>query len=164
MTQLERKVPRMKLEGPERYELFFDSAAYRVRCASGFPRFSGIASSRRQKLYVLSDNGGPFYVGATTQPVADRLRYGWKARGTNGYHGYAWRHALLNARLDVWGLDDCADARRDAETIEAEVVFLIRRAGQWPAYQTEIHFHASRPCHRQMAAQIAGTYGLPGAE
>jgi hypothetical protein len=28
-------------------------------------------------------------------------------------------------------------------TIEAEVVYLIRQAGQWPLFQTEIHFHES---------------------
>jgi hypothetical protein len=46
--------------------------------------------------------------------------------------------------------------------VEAEVVFLIRCAGQWPPFQTEIHFHASDPVHRQVAAKIVATYGLPG--
>lgn len=32
----------------------------------------------------------------------------------------------------------------DLETIEAEVVFLIRSAGQWPSDQTEIHLPIER--------------------
>jgi phospholipase/lecithinase/hemolysin len=48
----------------------------------------------------------------------------------------------------------------DIETVEAEVVFLIRCAGQWPQYQTEIHFHPSTAVHRDIAASIIARYAL----
>ncbi|WP_208456081.1 hypothetical protein [Burkholderia ubonensis] len=48
----------------------------------------------------------------------------------------------------------------DIETIEAEVVYLVRQAGQWPKFQTEIHFHPSSADHRQWASTIADRYGL----
>lgn len=44
--------------------------------------------------------------------------------------------------------------------MKAELVFLIRQAGQWPAYQTEIHFHQSTTVHRQVAATIGARFGL----
>jgi hypothetical protein len=49
---------------------------------------------------------------------------------------------------------------RDIETVEAEVVYLIRAAGQWPAFQTEIHFYPSSARHREVAAQIMSHYSL----
>ncbi|WP_305809178.1 hypothetical protein, partial [Staphylococcus epidermidis] len=52
------------------------------------------------------------------------------------------------------------DSCLDIETIEAEVVYLIRQAGQWPRFQTEIHFHPSGDEHRQWALTIAETYDL----
>jgi hypothetical protein len=42
----------------------------------------------------------------------------------------------------------------EIETVEAEVVFLIRNADQWPLHQTEIHFHPSTQVHREAAAAV----------
>ena len=39
-----------------------------------------------------------------------------------------------------------------------KVVFLIRCRGQWPRYQTEIHFHQSSAVHRDLAAWIIQRY------
>ena len=85
-----------------------------------------------------------------------RFRMGFKAKGKHGYHGYAWRHKLTAATLDIWCQEDAntKDADYDIETVEAEVVYLARRAGQWPAGQTEIHFHPSSQKHREVAAAI----------
>ena len=47
----------------------------------------------------------------------------------------------------------------DIETVEDEVVFLIRSAGQWPKDQTEIHFHPSTDVHRAVARSIMARYG-----
>ena len=45
------------------------------------------------------------------------------------------------------------------ETVEAEVVFLIRQEyGQWPEHQTEIHFHKSNDIHRKAAEDIINFY------
>jgi hypothetical protein len=77
----------------------------------------------------------------------------------HGYHGYAWRHHHAKAMLDVWCHEDARDRDTiDIETIEAEVVFLIRGAGQWPLHQTEIHFHPSTQQHRVVAAEIMSRY------
>jgi hypothetical protein len=40
------------------------------------------------------------------------------------------------------------------------VVFLIRQGGQWPAHQTEIHFHPSDAVHREAAASIMARYKI----
>jgi hypothetical protein len=44
--------------------------------------------------------------------------------------------------------------RNERETVEADVVYLIRVAGQWPAFQTETHFYPSSLRRRQVAAEI----------
>jgi hypothetical protein len=49
---------------------------------------------------------------------------------------------------------------KELETVEAEVVFLIRCAGQWPRGQTEIHFHPSEKEHRDLAAKIVKLIGV----
>lgn len=149
----------MKLIGPDVYSLKYTPDAYTVLCAKGRPNFSGIASSKAPKLYIASIDGAPVYVGATKRPMGERMRVGWKAAGDTGYYGYQWRHNGSEAKLHVWAHDDAVDrSHLDMETVEAEVVFLIRQAGQWPLFQTEIHFHRSNECHRQVAAEIFATY------
>jgi hypothetical protein len=80
--------------------------------------------------------------------------------GETGY-GYAWRHHHENVFLDVWAHDDSPTENEclDIESVEAEVVFLIRSAGQWPKDQTEIHFHPSTDVHRAAARSIMARYG-----
>lgn len=145
----------MRVQGPETYELVFTPTAFTVLCRKGTNKFSGLATSKLPKLYIASINKKPVYVGLTKQSIRSRLRYGWNAKGEGGYHGYAWRHGNSKATLDVWCHMDAADrSERDIETVEAEVVFLIRSAGQWPAFQTEIHFHRSTSVHRRVAERI----------
>lgn len=148
----------MRLTGPERYRLAFDAERFAVTCPQGTPRFSELCRSKQHKLYVASTQERPIYVGITQQDMRARLRYGWKASGANGYHGYAWRRALTEAELDIWVQQDPAASIVDLETIEAEVVFLIRTRGQWPLYQTEIHFHPSTEAHRAVAQAIVAHY------
>lgn len=152
----------MKIEQLGRYKLSFDQNNFTVLCPRGTNKFSGLATSKLPKLYLISSEGKPIYVGITKQSVRNRLRLGWKATGANGYHGYAWRRKLLAADLDLWCHRDPPEQRPclDVETIEAEVVYLIRQAGQWPLFQTEIHFHASNDEHRQWASTIIETYDL----
>ncbi len=153
----------MNLTGPDRYALTFDTAKDNrclVQCAKGTPRFSGPASQRVAKLYVVSRDNWPIYVGVTVQTMRTRLRLGFTATGASGYHGYAWRRLFKDAVLDVW----CPIPANgpllpiDAETIEGEVVFLIRQSGQWPRCQTEIHFHESNADHRRIATEIMRHY------
>jgi hypothetical protein len=154
------RVSAMRISGPERYQLAVTPASYVVTCARGTLKSSGIATSRKPKLYVVSVDDKPIYVGVTKQPIRDRFRLGWKAKGETGYYGYAWRHHHANVLLDIWCHDD-PPAKQDCldiETIEAEVVFLIRSAGQWPKHQTEIHFHQSTDEQRGVAAAVMKRY------
>ncbi|HEY4740202.1 MAG TPA: hypothetical protein VIH76_06365 [Candidatus Acidoferrales bacterium] len=138
----------MKISGPERFKLAFDAK----KCTA---KFSGLANKRLPKLYVVVANGELIYVGVTRSTIRARLYSGWNANGKNGYHGYAWRNTHTEADLYVWCHEDApTGSSLDLETVEAEVAFLIRRAGQWPSSQTEIHFHPSRKEHRELAASI----------
>lgn len=152
----------MQIQGPENYKLSYTPSQFTVSCADGSNRFSGIAKSRAPKLYIASINGTPIYVGITKQPMQQRLRYGWTANGKSGYHGYAWRRNGAAAELSVWAHSDAIDRNtREIETVEAEVVFLIRkRTGQWPAFQTEIHFYQSTDRHREIASQILAHFAI----
>jgi len=147
---------KMKITGPEHYKLSFDADKFVVSCSKGTPKFSGLATRKLPKLYVVSVDAKLIYVGITRQSMRTRFRGGFTASGENGYHGYAWRHSFTQAMLDIWCHEDAPtqNSDRDMETIEAEVVYLSRQAGQWPEGQTEIHFHPSTPEHREIAASI----------
>jgi hypothetical protein len=151
----------MRISGPQRYKLTFDANHFNVTCEIGTSKFSGLATSKKPKLYIVSADDKPFYFGITKQSLRNRLRFGFSAAGEGGYHGYAWRRSLIEANLDVWCHEDAPDDElmQDIETVEAEVVFLIRCTGQWPQYQTEIHFHHSQPVHRKTAEAILARYG-----
>jgi hypothetical protein len=151
----------MKIEGPDRYRLTFTAESFTVLCPKGTNKFSGIATLLLPKLYIASIDEKPIYVGVTKQAIRSRLRFGWNAHGQGGYYGYAWRNENTAANLDVWCHMDAIDRNeRDIETVEAEVVFLIRMAGQWPRYQTEIHFHPSGDVHRKIATEIMAHYRM----
>ena len=156
----------MKLVGPERYKLSFDQKAFTVACSKGTPKFSRLTCSKVPKLYIVSVDGKPVYVGITKQAMRTRLRFGFTAVGRGGYHGYAWRNQYREATLDIWAQVEATDrGMLDIETVEAEVVFLARCAGQWPECQTEIHFHPSLPAHRNAADAIwraVANGGIPG--
>jgi hypothetical protein len=153
----------MKITEVGRYKLSFDQQKFTIVCPRGTDKFSGMATSALPKLYIASVEDKPIYVGITKQSIRNRLRFGWRANGEDGYYGYAWRRDLTEANLDIWCHEDPPAGKKsclDMETIEAEVVYLIRKAGQWPLFQTEIHFHPSSEAHRTLAAHIAGKYGV----
>jgi hypothetical protein len=144
------------MTGPDCYKLSLDGGKFTVTCSSGTPKFSGLATSKLPKLYIVCVEGQPVYIGITRQSMRTRLRGGFAATGKHGYHGYAWRSTCKEATLNIWCHEDAptGSADRDIETVEAEVVFLARLAGEWPAGQTEIHFHPSTQVHRDVAATI----------
>lgn len=152
----------MELEGPETYKLAITPESYQVECEKGLPRFSGLAIRlKTPKLYIVSVNRVPIYIGQTTQSMSTRFRYGWKATGKKGYWGYKFRHTHDHADLAIWcSADRTKEGIKDIETVEAEVAFLVRSAGQWPVSQTEIHFHPSTDAHRKVAADIMRHYQL----
>jgi hypothetical protein len=152
----------LKLDGPDRFELRFDADRYAVIHPDGARTFTGRAARPWPKLYVAVAHKKPIYVGITRQSIRNRLRLGWAAAGSHGYHGYAWRRKIKAASLMVWYADaDHGDeSQRELETIEAEVVFAIRAAGQWPAFQTEIHFYESSAVHRRLARRVLDAVAL----
>jgi hypothetical protein len=138
----------MKISGPEHFKLVFDPK----KCTA---TFSGIAKNKLPKLYVVVSGGELIYVGVTKRPMGERFRSGWNAKGRGGYYGYAFRNTHTTADLYVWCHEDAPRrSSLELETVEAEVAFLIRSAGQWPGGQTEIHFHPSGPEHRGLAASV----------
>jgi hypothetical protein len=44
----------MKIAGPERYKLCFDADKFAVTCSRGTPKFSGLATRKLPKFYVVS--------------------------------------------------------------------------------------------------------------
>ena len=151
---------RLALSGPFRYGLKFSATRIiAVEAQDGGRELSGPAALRVPKLYVISNEERPLYVGVTRQTMRTRLRIGFDANGAHGYHGYAWRRSLEQVMLDVWIQSEGGGDTAGLETVEAEVVFLIRQEfGQWPDYQTEIHFHRSDVVHREIARRIIAHY------
>jgi hypothetical protein len=160
----------LKLAGPVRYHVSIvpgsDGKLFQIKDGDGKPKFSKPATSNLPKLYIVTVEGhkAPIYVGITKQSMRTRLRLGCTADGRTGYHGYAWRHVHPEVALDLWCNTD-PDAQkswRDIETVEGEIVFLIRQmGGQWPSNQTEIHFRPSEPYQREAAETIVNRYLSP---
>ncbi|MBW9066099.1 hypothetical protein JNB71_22585 [Rhizobium herbae] len=158
----------MNLVGPARFKINYTPNEKKILCERGTNKFSGLTSSKQPKLYIFSRDNKPIYVGATVRPMGERLRVGWQAQGEGGYHGYGFRLEGDAVDLDVWvdtdPVRERAEGKRsgsDIETIEAEVVYLLRhRNGQWPAFQTEIHFYQSDPDHHREAEKVMAHYGL----
>ncbi|MEK7469265.1 MAG: hypothetical protein AAB074_17970 [Planctomycetota bacterium] len=149
----------MNLIGPEEFDLEFTKCKFEKLVPRAKEGMSARARARRPKLYVVTDGQVPVYVGITRQPIVARLRYGWYADGRTGYYGYAWRRCLKTASLWLWFHPRRGkSAVRELETIEAEVVYEIRRKGQWPEHQTQIHFHPSSPEHRDAALAVLGSF------
>ena len=85
----------------------------------------------------------------TSQAIRSRLRQGFDAVGLHGYHGYQWKHPK-EAWIWIWCFP--GGCPEHVETIEAELVFLIRaNTDRWPEFQTEIHFHQSSEAQRRTA-------------
>lgn len=107
-----------------------------------------------QKLYVVKHADSIVYVGQTGVPIADRLREGFRARGEHGYWGYQWK-ALESVELLIWHFR--GEEKHWVEATEAELVYLVRKnTGQWPQFQSEIHFH-NIPSARDAARAIYAT-------
>ena len=132
----------------------------RVMVESGKGRFASSASKPGFKIYVVSNDSGILYVGHTKQRIRQRLNGGLHRPKRSGYHGYKWRSNRGPLTLDVWTSFPHSTTKRQLETVEAEVVYLVRRLDdQWPENQTEIHFHRSTGKLRRIAEKIYRTAG-----
>lgn len=123
------------------------------------PVNSKLALHSTQRLIYLIKNKDEFlYVGETKSSIEKRFTSGFAAynsfkkngKARNGYKGYKWIKLLeeqnnLSVFVAIFNnLTDSDDAKEKMESIEGELVFLIReRKGYWPKYQHEIHFHNS---------------------
>ena len=150
---------RMILTGPHQYRLIIQPGGgrYEHDPALGHAHFVAPVTTRSPKLYIVSAGAAPIYVGQTVQSLRARMRLGFSADGLGGYYGYSWRHQHPSVDLRIWLLEDAPEETEliDLQTIEAELVYLLRhRLGQWPSYQTEIHFYPSEPIHRNLAEQV----------
>ena len=94
----------------------------------------------KQKIYIIKTTKDQIvYVGKTNQSLSSRLRQGLNPKKGTGYHGYKWKE---NGEIYIYSFTFEGLSDIEIEAIEAEIVFLVRREkGQWPDYQTEIHFH-----------------------
>ena len=118
--------------------------------------FWGRANEKVPKIYILKNKKEIIYVGITKMPLSNRFRFGLMASGKNGYHGYAWKQLSAKGELDSIKLYVYLfESEERTEAIEAEIAYLIRhKAGRWPVYQTEIHFHQANIKEINMAEKI----------
>lgn len=104
------------------------------------------------KIYVIKDKDLFLYVGITIQSLSSRFRYGLKADGEKGYHGYKWK-TKDSIELYVWCFESID--KDQIENIEAELAFLIRtRTGKWPLNQNEIHFNNNFDSGKEIAKKM----------
>lgn len=151
----------MRLVGPFQYTVTVREGGYAVLSEKGRGNFVAPVTNRNPKVYIFAAEGLPIYVGQTVQGMAARMRLGFLADGSSGYYGYRWRHVLPSAQLFVWCLEDVdeQDELLALECIESEIVFAYRAEyDQWPAHQTEIHFHQTTGEHRRLAAEVFGYF------
>lgn len=135
---------------------------YSVISPDGKNHFVKPDTQAGQKLYLVGQAGRLHYVGITNRPVSARLSMGLKAKGKNGYHGYAWKNIRKPMTLHVicWG--GKKEIRKEIEAIEAEVAFLCRRStGEWPLSQTEIHFRPPNASHKKLAIKVYKMFNTP---
>jgi len=132
----------MKITNYTRYTISVQrDHSYSIVAPDGKGHFIKPDTQAGQKLYLVGYGRKLHYVGITNRPMSARISMGLKAKGKNGYHGYAWKKIREPLTLHVicWGGN--RNLRKEIEAIEAEIAFLCRRkTGEWPLSQTEIHF------------------------
>jgi hypothetical protein len=110
-------------------------------------------------IFACAQTQWPIYVGQTKQSVGGRVGGAFKCtpdNRANGFAGYRFKRERTSAFLHVFLGDPSSPwTSQDAECIEAEVVFRIRRdSGAWPAFQSEIHFAPPTARHSAAADEI----------
>jgi len=130
--------------------------------------FEAPLTTSGSKVYLFANKDEIFYVGKTSQKsVTSRFVSAFKAsreQRISGFKGYEFKNHHTDSLLHVFTSADwnksgpkkgTAHWVDDAELIEAEVCYLIRRkTGQWPKYQNEIHFGRFKEEHLQAAQKI----------
>lgn len=117
----------MKTDNYNRYKLKISKSDYLCVEANGKEVNHFITPDTKagiKKLYVVKNGGEIYYVGITSQSISSRLRYGLKAAGEHGYHGYKWKDKITQAELLIWSFP--GSTQEHVEAIEAELVYFIR--------------------------------------
>lgn len=131
---------------------------------TGNMKFKGeIFSGTHYKIYIVKFCNDFLYVGKTTQAIGARFRgnfstYRDSLKKNNGLknYSYKWIKEFVNSEeeLDLYVFRLQATYDDIAESIEAELVFLIRKEkGYWPKFQHEIHFRNSEKA-KEIALEI----------
>lgn len=104
------------------------------------------------KLYVVKSGAKVIYIGIASRNMRSRLRYGFQAKGKGGYHGYKWKD-LSEVDILIWYFPK--EKMDRIKALEAELVYLVRKnSGEWPSYQTEIHFRNTTDDEVRAAEEI----------
>ncbi len=114
----------------------------------GSLKFYGVPKDA-YKIYIVKDEHNFLYIGITKMYLSSRFTLGFNATievGNNGYHGYKWINECREKTLKLIVISfpnmTAADDRNYVETIEAELVYQVRKEfGRWCEYQNEIHFY-----------------------
>jgi hypothetical protein len=150
----------LQLEGDE------GSREMTNKCIDGKPLkklHAPLTTGKLPKIYVIVTKGKVSYVGYSHQSITNRLRIGFNADGSTGYHGYKWVHhkevtmyVFIFENEPLLDPEVLADAKYFYEAVEAELVFLVRKnTEQWPENQNEIHFNnGSMKSARKLAEKI----------
>ncbi len=141
----------------EEYNLKYISETVSFKLVSLNEAKKSALNEERRKVYVVKNQNDFLYVGEANTSMTTRLQRGFTSfryakrnngKGRNGYCGYKWINCLINEKLEKLTVfvavfcEDCDENRNVIESIEGELVFLIRNeTGNWPLYQNEIHFN-----------------------
>jgi hypothetical protein len=128
-----------------------NSKIFQLTSPTGKNHFEKPVTEKKEKIYLIIKSRKIVYVGITKQPIGNRFRGGQNPIKNSGYHGYKW--LAEDGKYKIVILMDFNGY--DTETIEAEIVFNIRKEeGQWPSGQTEIHFHNCGNHQKKLAKEI----------
>jgi len=146
----------MKITQYTRYSMTIKrDRSYSIVAPNGKSHFIKPETQTGQKLYLVGLGKQLHYVGITNRQMSARISMGLKAKGKNGYHGYAWKNIREQLTLHVICWSGSGNLRKGLEAIEAEVAYLCRKeTGKWPLSQTEIHFRPSDTSHKQLALKV----------
>lgn len=130
---------------------------------NGFKQPATTPGMGKVYIFACAQTQWPLYVGKTKQSISLRVGGAFKCtpeKRANGFAGYRFKREITSAFLHVFLGDSSAPwTSQDAECIEAEVVFRIRRdSGKWPAFQSEIHFAPPTAQHSAAADEIIGHF------
>lgn len=142
-----------KIKGKKRVSYIKKVGAFRKK------RWYEANNESLSKIYILKLGTDIIYIGITKSKLSNRFRYGLAAIGANGYHGYKWKELASKGEssdIDLFVyLFKNNEKNENIEAIEGEIAYLVRnKKGDWPKYQTEIHFHPKSAKEVKIAEKI----------